>query len=227
MGTFPAENRRKSASAGRRASIFCGQTRDAAQPLSRPLLGEKPAEARNCRASDSRAGCRPGSRPTRGRHLARPAGTVPRDWNQDGGGVDPGPRRHRRAGPDWWTSTAICVRHGERVTCNATGRIRLAADQGDLAGPVPAANRTADNAVIPDRSDAHRPCRKEPAIRHSDNSGGSSAGLLLGIDDDHHADTSGGLRVQVEGGRFRRIAVRGFAAEKARVPAGRPCVFSD
>lgn len=108
-----------------------------------------------------------------------------------------------------WTSTGIAVRRGEWITFNATGEIRLTTDAADVAGAAgSAANRTAANAQIPStpigaligRVGNSRPFVIGNQTRIQMPANGV---LFLGINDDHHADNSGELRVEVEGGRVR------------------------
>jgi hypothetical protein len=113
-------------------------------------------------------------------------------------------------GQEAWTSTGIAVRRGEWVTFNTTGEVRLTTDAADVAGAAgSAANRTAANAQVPASPIG-------TLIGRVGNSRAFVIGnqtrvqmpangvLFLGINDDHHADNSGELRVQVERGRARR-----------------------
>jgi hypothetical protein len=113
-------------------------------------------------------------------------------------------------GQEAWTSTGIAVRRGEWVTFNTTGETRLTTDAADVAGAAgSAANRTAANAQVPSASIGTligRVGNSRPFVIGNQTRVQMPANgvLFLGINDDHHADNSGELRVQVERGRARR-----------------------
>ena len=113
-------------------------------------------------------------------------------------------------GKEAWTSTGIAVRRGEWITFNTTGEIRLTTDAADVAGAAgSAANRMAANAQVPGASigtligrvGSSRPFVIGNQTRVQMPANGV---LFLGINDDHHADNSGDLRVEVRGSRVRR-----------------------
>jgi hypothetical protein len=114
------------------------------------------------------------------------------------------------SGQEAWTSTGIAVRQGQWVTFNATGQIRLTTDAADMSGPAgAAANRTAANAQVPAAPIGALIGRvgNSQAFVIGDKTRvqmPANGVLFLGINDDHHADNSGELRVQVQGGRVRR-----------------------
>lgn len=113
-------------------------------------------------------------------------------------------------GQEVWTSTGIAVRRGEWVTFNATGEIRLTTDAADVAGAAGSvANRMAANAQVPTAAIGTLIGRvgnsRAFVIGNQTRVQMPAAGVLfLGINDDHHADNSGELRVEVQGGRTRR-----------------------
>jgi hypothetical protein len=113
-------------------------------------------------------------------------------------------------GQEAWTSTGIAVRRGEWITFNTTGEVRLTTDAADVAGAAgSAASRTAANAQVPGSSIG-------TLIGRVGNSRAFVIGnktrvqmpangvLFLGINDDHHADNSGELRVEVQRSPVRR-----------------------
>ncbi len=108
------------------------------------------------------------------------------------------------SGKEAWTSTGIAVRRGEWVTFNSTGEIRLTTDAADVAGAAgSAANRTAANAQVPGASIGTligRVGNSQPFVIGNQTRVQMPANgvLFLGINDDHHGDNSGELRVEVE-----------------------------
>lgn len=113
-------------------------------------------------------------------------------------------------GKEAWTSTGIAVRRGEWITFNTTGEIRLTTDAADVSGAAgSAANRTAANAQVPGASIGTligRVGNSQPFVIGNQTRVQMPANgvLFLGINDDHHGDNSGELRVEVERGRVRR-----------------------
>ncbi len=142
--------------------------------------------------------------------LARPAGAVPTSGTKTtpesaaaaGGGVVV-------SGREAWTATGIAVRQGEWITFNVTGQVRLTTNESDLAGPAGApGGRTAANAQVPATPIGTllgRVGNSQPFVIGDKTrvQMPASGALFLGINDDHHADNSGELRVQIEGGRVR------------------------
>lgn len=113
-------------------------------------------------------------------------------------------------GQEAWTSTGMNVRRGEWVTFNTTGEVRLTTDAADVAGAAGSAgNRTAANAQVPTAPIGTLIARvgnsRAFVIGNQTRVQMPAAGMLfLGINDDHHADNSGELRVEVQGSRDRR-----------------------
>jgi hypothetical protein len=108
-----------------------------------------------------------------------------------------------------WVSTGIAVRRGEWITFNTSGQIRLTTDAADVASAAgSAANRTAANAQLPATPIGAligRIGNRAPfAIGNRTRVQMPASGVLfLGINDDHHADNAGELRVEIQGGRVR------------------------
>lgn len=143
--------------------------------------------------------------------LARPSGAVPTTGTKtgteatadSGGGITV-------SGQEAWTSTGIAVRRGEWVTFSTSGKVRLTTNESDFAGAGGATgNRTAANAQVPGAAIGTligRIGNSQPFVIGDKTRVQMPADgmLFLGINDDHHADNSGELRVQIEGGRVRR-----------------------
>ena len=103
-----------------------------------------------------------------------------------------------------WTPTGLTVRKGDRVTFQSSGELQVSTDANDTAGPAGAkSQRTAARSPIPSAFTGALIGRvgNSAPFAIGDQTGPiempANGQLMLGINDDHHADNSGWLQVVV------------------------------
>lgn len=108
-----------------------------------------------------------------------------------------------------WTPTGARVMKGQRVAFSATGEVQISTDAGHRAGPDGTAAMTSPNYPVPampvggligrvgDSAPFPIGANREPIVMPA------SGQLMLGINDDHVADNSGGFVVTIANARGR------------------------
>jgi hypothetical protein len=112
------------------------------------------------------------------------------------------------AGNVAWTPTGITVRRGETLTFNTTGEVQLSTDPADVAGSAGAkSQRYAQGAALPQHFAGALIARVGngqpfPIGNQTTVTVPAAGQLFLGVNDDNHADNTGGFRVKItRGGR--------------------------